>query len=89
LPGPRPQPRPAGVHQLPSSSAGTGETVAVIEAFNDPHAVSDPYAHTSSLFDITSGSDGNCSPSYLCQAGTGYDGPTGWGSPDGTAAFTG
>jgi subtilase family serine protease len=48
-----------------------------------------PYAHTSSLFDITSGSDGSCSPSYLCKAGTGYDGPTGWGAPDGTAAFTG
>jgi subtilase family serine protease len=48
-----------------------------------------PYANTSSLFDITSGSNGSCSPSYLCQAGPGYDGPTGWGSPDGTAAFTG
>ena len=47
-----------------------------------------PYAHTSSLFDITSGSNGSCSPSYLCKAGTGYDGPTGWGSPDGTAAFS-
>jgi subtilase family serine protease len=48
-----------------------------------------PYARTSSLFDITGGSDGSCSPSYLCKAGTGYDGPTGWGAPDGTAAFTG
>ena len=48
-----------------------------------------PYAHTSSLFDITSGSNGSCSPSYLCKAGPGYDGPTGWGAPDGTAAFTG
>jgi hypothetical protein len=46
------------------------------------------YQHTSSLFDVTSGSDGSCSPSYLCTAGTGYDGPTGWGTPDGTAAFT-
>jgi hypothetical protein len=46
------------------------------------------YQHTSNLFDVTSGSDGSCSPSYLCTAGTGYDGPTGWGTPDGTAAFT-
>jgi hypothetical protein len=46
------------------------------------------YQHTSALFDVTSGSDGSCSPAYLCTAGTGYDGPTGWGTPDGTAAFT-
>ncbi|WP_174805668.1 putative Ig domain-containing protein [Kitasatospora sp. MMS16-BH015] len=48
-----------------------------------------PYAHTSSLFDVTSGSNGSCSPTYLCTAGTGYDGPTGLGTPNGTAAFTG
>ncbi|MFF7634910.1 putative Ig domain-containing protein [Kitasatospora sp. NPDC008050] len=47
-----------------------------------------PYAHTSALNDVTSGSNGTCSPTYLCTAGTGYDGPTGWGTPNGTAAFT-
>lgn len=46
-----------------------------------------PYSHTSSLFDVTSGSNGSCSPSYLCTAGTGYDGPTGLGTPDGVGAF--
>jgi Putative Ig domain len=45
------------------------------------------YAHTSSLFDVTSGSDGSCGGTYLCTAGTGYDGPTGWGTPNGTTAF--
>ncbi len=34
------------------------------------------------LFDPTSGEDGSC-PNYLCRAGVGYDGPTGWGTPDG------
>jgi subtilase family serine protease len=47
-----------------------------------------PYQHTTSLYDVTSGSNGSCSPSYLCTAGVGYDGPTGWGTPDGTTAFT-
>ena len=47
-----------------------------------------PYSHTSALNDVTSGSNGSCSPSYLCTAGTGYDGPTGLGTPNGTAAFT-
>jgi hypothetical protein len=46
-----------------------------------------PYSHTASLFDVTSGSLGSCSPSYLCTAGSGYDGPTGLGTPNGTGAF--
>ncbi|HET7502858.1 MAG TPA: S53 family peptidase [Kofleriaceae bacterium] len=48
---------------------------------------SDPYAHTSALFDVTSGTNGSCSPAYLCTAGAGYDGPTGLGTPNGTTAF--
>ncbi|RKE23427.1 S53 family peptidase [Streptomyces sp. TLI_171] len=48
-----------------------------------------PYAHTTSLFDVTTGSNGSCSPAYLCKAGTGYDGPTGLGTPNGTTAFKG
>ncbi|MYW45095.1 putative Ig domain-containing protein [Streptomyces sp. SID161] len=46
------------------------------------------YQHTGNLYDVTSGNNGSCSPSYFCTAGTGYDGPTGWGTPNGTAAFT-
>jgi hypothetical protein len=49
-------------------------------------APSYPYAHTSALFDITSGANGSCG-SYLCTAGVGYDGPTGLGTPNGAAAF--
>lgn len=33
--------------------------------------------------DITGGSNGSCSPGYLCAAQPGYDGPTGVGSLDG------
>lgn len=46
-----------------------------------------PYSHTSSLFDVTSGSNGSCGGSYLCTATTGYDGPTGLGTPDGSGGF--
>jgi subtilase family serine protease len=46
-----------------------------------------PYSHTSSLFDVTSGSNGSCSGSYLCTAQAGYDGPTGLGTPNGTGGF--
>jgi subtilase family serine protease len=52
-----------------------------------------PYASPSSLFDVTSGSNGKCtrgrntSTKYLCTAVPGYDGPTGLGSPNGTGGF--
>jgi subtilase family serine protease len=46
-----------------------------------------PYSKTSSLNDVTSGTNGSCSPAYLCTAGTGFDGPTGLGTPNGTGAF--
>jgi len=44
---------------------------------------------TSNLNDVTSGSNGHCSKSYsyICTAGVGYDGPTGWGTPHGIGAF--
>ncbi|MEV7978298.1 putative Ig domain-containing protein, partial [Streptomyces sp. NPDC086519] len=46
-----------------------------------------PYSHTGNLYDVTSGSNGSCSTAYFCTAETGYDGPTGWGTPNGTTAF--
>jgi N-acetylneuraminic acid mutarotase len=50
-----------------------------------------PYADPSALNNITLGSNwfgSPCSPAYLCTARKGYNGPTGLGTPDGTAAFT-
>jgi subtilase family serine protease len=48
-----------------------------------------PYSATSGLNDVTSGSNSStgCTPTYLCTAGPGYDGPTGLGTPSGTSAF--
>src|SRR5438874_7818774 len=66
----------ASVYALAGSSRGTS---------NSPAAY--PYGNTGALFDIGSGSNGNCGGTYLCTAGSGYDGPTGLGTPNGTAAF--
>ena len=52
------------------------------------------YTHTGDLYEVTASSDGTCTPpaadSVLCTA-TGatstYNGPTGWGTPDGITAF--
>ena len=40
------------------------------------------YAHTGQFFDITTGKNGSCSGA-LCNAGAGWDGPTGLGTPNG------
>jgi hypothetical protein len=49
-----------------------------------------PYAHSSSFYDVTTGGNGPCSPdpAYLCTAGTGYDGPTGLGTPNASSFGT-
>jgi subtilase family serine protease len=41
----------------------------------------------SNLWDVTSGTNGTCPTSQWCTAHTGWDGPTGWGTPNGVAAF--
>ena len=46
-----------------------------------------PYSHATALNDVTSGSNGSCSGSYLCTSVAGFDGPTGLGTPNGTGAF--
>jgi subtilase family serine protease len=52
-----------------------------------------PYAHAASLHDVTSGNDLagkaglTCAASLQCNAGAGYDLPTGLGTPNGIAGF--
>jgi subtilase family serine protease len=56
-------------------------------AGNTVSNASSTYANTAALYDVTSGSNGSCSVAYYCHGETGYDGPTGNGTPDGTGAF--
>ena len=48
-----------------------------------------PYSlgNSTNLHDVLSGSNGSCGGSYLCTATSGYDGPTGLGTPNGTGEF--
>ena len=47
-----------------------------------------PYTRTSSFFDVTSGHIGRCRRDpKICNAGTGWDGPTGIGTPNGIGGF--
>lgn len=45
------------------------------------------YSHTTNFYDVKSGSNGSCGGSYLCTGKTGYDGPTGLGTPNDTSGF--
>jgi hypothetical protein len=45
------------------------------------------YGRPGGFHDVTSGSNGSCGGTYLCTGMTGYDGPTGLGTPNGTSAF--
>ena len=65
----------ASVYALAGTPASTDKPASV------------PYAHTGNLNDVTTGNNGTCSPTLLCTAATGWDGPTGLGTPNGTAAF--
>jgi subtilase family serine protease len=55
-------------------------------AGHDAAGASSLYRHPGSLNDITAGSNGGCG-GYLCDAGPGYDAPTGLGTPMGIGAF--
>ena len=46
-----------------------------------------PYDNPGFFNDVVSGSNGNCSPSYLCHGQAGFDGPTGLGTPNGASGF--
>ena len=46
-----------------------------------------PYGHLAGMSDVTGGSNGTCTPPYLCTGGPGYDGPTGLGTPRGVVSL--
>jgi hypothetical protein len=77
----------AGTYALADIVAG-GQGDALIQG-TFPAAY--PYQAKSGLTPVTTGSNGNCESDrrYLCNAGSGYNGPAGLGTPDGVAAFTG
>lgn len=45
------------------------------------------WAHRTALNDVASGANGTCAITIWCHAAAGWDGPTGLGTPRGTAAF--
>ena len=79
-----------GWNEVGGTSASSPMLAAMFALAGSPGntPADDIYTHASDFFDVTSGNDGSCSPAYLCTAETGYDGPTGIGTPDGTGGLT-
>lgn len=63
----------ASVYALSGNTSGTANAI--------------PYAHSSSFFDVTGGSNGTCPTTQWCTSRTGWDGPTGLGTPNGVGGF--
>ena len=72
---------------------GTSESAPIIAAVyalsgnTAGYANAIPYGNPGALFDVTSGSNGTCPTTQWCNARTGWDGPTGLGTPNGASAF--
>lgn len=88
------QSSPSGLFDVGGTSVATPIITAIYALAGVPtggtYPAEYPYLHSSNLFDVTSGTNGRCESfrQYLCHGERGYDGPTGLGTPDGTAAFT-
>ncbi len=78
--------------------AGTGGTSVAAAIITSTYALTGtpragtyptdyPYAHSTALYDTAAGSTGTCTPAYLCTTGSGYDAPTGMGTPAFTLGF--
>jgi subtilase family serine protease len=74
-----------------SQYGGTSESAPIIAAVyalaGGGYSNATPYQHAGSLFDVTSGNNGSCPTTQWCHARSGWDGPTGLGTPNGTGAF--
>ena len=76
----------SGWMQFGGTSAAAPIIAAVYALSGGTNSVQSLYS-AGGLFDVTSGSNGSCGGSYLCTGVSGYDGPTGNGTPNGTSAF--
>lgn len=70
-----------------SASSPIVGSVYALSGNTSGYPASYTWGHTSGLNDVTSGSNGTCTPSVWCTSGAGWDGPTGLGTPNGTSAF--
>jgi subtilase family serine protease len=70
-----------------SASSPIIASVYAMGGVNSDYAAEYTWQNPSGLNDVTSGSNGSCSPAVWCTSGAGWDGPTGLGTPNGVSSF--
>lgn len=70
-----------------SASSPIIASVYALSGNTSGYPASYTWGHATALNDVTSGSNGTCATLVWCTAGSGWDGPTGLGTPNGTTAF--
>jgi len=84
---------PSGWSIVGGTSASSPFIAGVIGLAGNPQKFPNAsafYSDHSGLFDVVGGTNGifqDCGGDYQCNAVTGYDGPTGWGTPNGLSGF--
>ncbi|MEV8099819.1 peptidase S8 [Kitasatospora sp. NPDC085879] len=81
---------PPGWYTIGGTSEAAPIAAAMFAMAGQPAAqgaASRLYGRPWAVNDITSGSNGTCTPAILCNAGPGWDGPSGVGSPTSLALF--
>jgi subtilase family serine protease len=77
--------------QVYGGTSASSPIIGSVYALGGNHGYDYPgqytWSTTGGLHDVTSGSNGSCTPAVWCTAGTGWDGPTGLGTPNGTSRF--
>jgi hypothetical protein len=72
-------------------TSASSPIVASVYALGGTHGMAYPaqwtWQNTGGLNDVTGGSNGSCSTAVWCTSGSGWDGPTGLGTPDGASSF--
>jgi Putative Ig domain/Subtilase family len=80
----------AGFYVIGGTSAATPIVTAIYALAGNPvvntYPAQYPYLKARNLFDVTTGANGLCG-TYLCRGESGFDGPTGLGTPNGIAGF--
>jgi hypothetical protein len=83
-----------GFYEIGGTSAATPIITAIYALAGNPvrntYPAQYPYLEARHLFDVIGGTNGSCGTGarrYLCHGLAGFDGPTGLGTPDGTAGF--
>lgn len=82
--------RNGGWHILGGTSAASPFVAGLFAATGNSNKVSGEFlkANAAKLYDVTSGTNGTCASQILCTAGVGWDGPTGYGTPNASAFIT-